>query len=204
MGAKQSLTDDLMQFKLTSRELARDSKKAYAKANAEMKKAAAAKKSGNLEGAKIYAGNAIREKNFSLQTLKLSSQIDGVAARLEQAIRMQKTSATMQQTVKGMSSAMKSMNVEKISDTMSQFSQLFQDMDVNASVISGAMDSSAASMVPMDEVDALLERIDDEQEVDTAALLNSLGKGTSELPAKAPAAKAPADDIEERLAALRR
>jgi len=203
MGAKQSLTDDLMQFKLTSRELARDSKKAFAKANTEMKKAAAAKKSGNIEGAKIYAANAIREKNFSLQYLKLSSQIDGVAARLEQAIRMQKTSATMSQTVKGMSSAMKSMNVEKISDTMAQFSKLFEDMDVNASTISGAMDSSTASMVPMDEVDALLERIDDEQEVDTTQLLNSLGKGTSELP-KAPVAAKAADDIEERLAALRR
>jgi len=209
MGQKQSLTDDLLQFKLTSRELARDSKKAYNKGITEMNKAVAAKRAGNHAGAQIYCANAIREKNVSLQYLKLSSQIDGVASRLEQAIRMQKTSATMQQTVKGMSSAMKSMNVEKISATMTQFSDLFQDMDVNSATITGAMDSSNAAMVPQEEVDALLSKVDDLAQVDAAALLASVGTGSkTEVAAKnAPAAaavKAPGDDIEERLAALRR
>ena len=122
---------------------------------------------------------------------------------------MQKTSATMQQTVKGMSSAMKSMNVEKISATMTQFSDLFQDMDVNSATITGAMDSSNAAMVPQEEVDALLSKVDDLAQVDAAALLASVGTGSkTEVAAKnAPAAaavKAPGDDIEERLAALRR
>ena len=206
MGAKQSLTDDLLQFKLTSKELARDSKKAYNKGIAEMNKAVAAKRAGNHAGAQIYCANAIREKNVSLQYLKLSSQIDGVASRLEQAIRMQKTSATMQQTVKGMSSAMKSMNIEQISSTMTQFSGLFQDMDVSSATISGAMDSSNAAMVPQEEVDALLSKIDDMAQVDTAKLLASVGNPATTEPAKeAPVKeKAPEDNIEERLAALRR
>ena len=42
-----------------------------------------------MEGARIYAENAIREKNQSLNFLKLGSRIDAVAARLETAIRMQ-------------------------------------------------------------------------------------------------------------------
>ena len=206
MGAKQSLTDDLLQLKLTSKELARDSKKAYNKGIAEMNKAVAAKRAGNHAGAQIYCANAIREKNVSLQYLKLSSQIDGVASRLEQAIRMQKTSATMQQTVKGMSSAMKSMNIEQISSTMTQFSGLFQDMDVSSATISGAMDSSNAAMVPQEEVDALLSKIDDMAQVDTAKLLASVGNPATTEPAKeAPVKeKAPEDNIEERLAALRR
>lgn len=41
-----------------------------------------------MEGARIYAQNAIREKNQSLNYLRLSSRIDGVASRVEQAIRM--------------------------------------------------------------------------------------------------------------------
>ena len=42
-----------------------------------------------MEGARIYAQNAIREKNQSLNFLRLGSRVDAVAARLESAIRMQ-------------------------------------------------------------------------------------------------------------------
>ena len=43
---------------------------------------------GNADCAKVYAENAIRYKNQSVNYLKLSSRIDAVAARVEQAIRM--------------------------------------------------------------------------------------------------------------------
>jgi charged multivesicular body protein 1 len=202
MGAKQSLADDLLQFRLTSKELARDSKKAMSRSEAEKKKALAAMKAGNIEGSRVYAQNAIREKKFYLQYLKLSSQIDGVASRLEQAIRMQKTSATMAQTVKGMTGALKSMNVDKITSTMEQFSKLFDDMDVNASIMAGAMDATNASSTPAEEVDLLLQQIGDEAGLDTADMLNAAGKGASALPAQK-AVATPEDDLEARLAALR-
>jgi charged multivesicular body protein 1 len=202
MGAKQSLADDLLQFRLTSKELARDSKKAMSRSEAEKKKALAAMKAGNIEGSRVYAQNAIREKKFYLQYLKLSSQIDGVASRLEQAIRMQKTSTTMAQTVKGMTGALKSMNVDKITSTMEQFSKLFDDMDVNASIMAGAMDATNASSTPAEEVDLLLQQIGDEAGLDTADMLNAAGKGASALPAQK-AAATPEDDLEARLAALR-
>jgi charged multivesicular body protein 1 len=202
MGAKQSLADDLLQFRLTSKELARDSKKAMSRSEAEKKKALAAMKAGNIDGSRVYAQNAIREKKFYLQYLKLSSQIDGVASRLEQAIRMQKTSATMAQTVKGMTGALKSMNVDKITSTMEQFSKLFDDMDVNASIMAGAMDATNASSTPAEEVDLLLQQIGDEAGLDTADMLNAAGKGASALPAQK-AVATPEDDLEARLAALR-
>jgi division protein CdvB (Snf7/Vps24/ESCRT-III family) len=43
---------------------------------------------GNVEGARIYAQNAIREKNQALNLLRLSSRIDAVAARVQSAIQM--------------------------------------------------------------------------------------------------------------------
>lgn len=73
---------------------------------------------GNKEGARIYAQNVIREKNQSLNFLRLSSRIDAVSSRLESAIRMQQISATMGTTVQGMTSAMKSMDYKTISSTM--------------------------------------------------------------------------------------
>ncbi len=41
-----------------------------------------------MDGARIYAQNAIREKNQALNYLRLASRIDGVAARVETAVRM--------------------------------------------------------------------------------------------------------------------
>ena len=152
MGAKQSLTDDLIQFKLTAKEIARDARKAQSKADSESKKVALEMKRGNMAGAQIYATNAIREKSNYLQLLKLSSQLDGVASRLEYAIRMQKTSATMANTVKGMSSVMKSMDVVKIAANMEQFSKVFEDMDVASDVMGKTMDSANSLSTPQDEV----------------------------------------------------
>ncbi len=86
----------------------------------------------NVEGARIYAQNVIREKNQSLQFLRLASRIDAISSRLETSIRMQDVNAAMGQTVKGMTNAMKSMNIEKISKTMAAFEKSFEDMDVRS------------------------------------------------------------------------
>ena len=148
-----------------------------------------------MEGARIYAQNAIREKNQSLNFLRLGSRVDAVAARLESAIRMQvrshlvinckflismlsnrlvscifsvslsiswcicavksprvkyceylsststliklkllqqEVSKAMGQTVNGMASAMKGMQVDQIAKTMSDFEKQFEDMDVTS------------------------------------------------------------------------
>jgi division protein CdvB (Snf7/Vps24/ESCRT-III family) len=47
---------------------------------------------GNMDGAKIYAENAIRRKNEALNYLRLASRIDAVASRVETAIRMKTVS----------------------------------------------------------------------------------------------------------------
>lgn len=48
---------------------------------------------GNVEGARIYAQNAIREKNQALNYLRLASRIDAVASRVESAVRMKQVSS---------------------------------------------------------------------------------------------------------------
>ncbi len=44
---------------------------------------------GNLEGAKIYAQNAIRKKTEALNYLKLGSRLDAVVSRLDTQAKMQ-------------------------------------------------------------------------------------------------------------------
>lgn len=68
-----------------------------------------------MEGARIYASNAIRKKNEALNLLKLSSRIDAVASRVQTAITMRKVSNSMAMVVRGMDRAMQTMNLEQVS-----------------------------------------------------------------------------------------
>ena len=92
----------------------------------------------------------------------MGSRIDAVASRLQTAIQMQDVSKAMGQTVNGMASAMKGMNVEQIANTMEQFEKQFADMDVRTGYMEGAMDSTTAMSTPPDQVDQLIQMVADE------------------------------------------
>jgi division protein CdvB (Snf7/Vps24/ESCRT-III family) len=93
----------------------------------------------NMEGARIYAANAIRKKTESLNLLRLSSRcapflsqfaaaantwtraltlnafrIDAVSSRVETAVTMRQVTGSMAGVVKNMDKAMESMNLEMV------------------------------------------------------------------------------------------
>ena len=78
----------LWNMKFTSKQLLSEQKKSEKKAAAEEKKVLDALKKNNREIARIYASNAIRERNQAANFVRLSSRIDAVAGRVESAIRM--------------------------------------------------------------------------------------------------------------------
>jgi charged multivesicular body protein 1 len=162
MGQKHSLEDDLIEFRLTSKQMLRSAKKCEKNMASEKVKLKKAIEQGNLDGAKIYAQNVIREKNQNLSFLRLSSRIDAVASRLETAIRMQQVNEAMKSTVKGMSNAMKSMEVTQIAKTMEDFEKQFEDMDVRSGYMESTMDSTTAMSTPPDQVDQLIQMVADE------------------------------------------
>lgn len=69
---------------------------------------------GNNDIAKLYAQNAIRKQNERLNLLRLASRIDAVASRVQTAVTMRQVSGSMANVVKGMDSAMKTMNLERV------------------------------------------------------------------------------------------
>ena len=158
---------------------------------------------GNIEGARIYANNAIREKTQSLNFLKLASRIDAVSSRLETAVRMQQVNAAMGQTVKGMSNAMKSMDADQITRTMEQFEKNFEDMEVRSGVMNDTMDKSSTMTTPPEEVDFLLQRLADEAGLQIAGQLDSAGPVGSKVPGTQQAETIDENDLESRLKALR-
>lgn len=64
--------------------------------------------------------------------------------------------------VRAMDSAMKSMNLEKISNIMEKFEQQFEDLDVQSSYMENTMSQTTTTAVPQSDVDNLLAQVADE------------------------------------------
>jgi charged multivesicular body protein 1 len=69
---------------------------------------------GHTDIAKIYAQNAIRKQNEKLNLLRLASRIDAVSSRVQTAVTMRQVTGSMTNVVRGMDSAMKAMDLEKV------------------------------------------------------------------------------------------
>eukprot|EP01029_Cantina_marsupialis_P029660 TRINITY_DN781973_c0_g1_i1.p1 TRINITY_DN781973_c0_g1~~TRINITY_DN781973_c0_g1_i1.p1 ORF type:complete len:202 (-),score=89.72 TRINITY_DN781973_c0_g1_i1:184-789(-) len=196
-----ALQKTLFNLKFTAKSLERESKKCEKNEKAQKKKVATAIKKGNMEGAAIYASNAIREKNQALNYLKLSSRIDAVAARVNTAMRTQQLTKSMGSVVKGMDKVLASMNVEKIAGVMEKFEKQFDDIDVRTGYMEGAMDSTTAQTTPPDQVSALISEVADAQGLELMEELPAAATGAPV--ATAAPATSEADSLEARLAKLR-
>jgi len=204
-GQKQ-LETQLFNLKFTSKQLARNSKKCEKGEKENKAKLKKAIQQGNMEGARIYAQNAIREKTQALNFLRLSSRIDAVSSRVETAVRMGQLNKSMGGVVKGMDKVLASMDVDKISKTMDTFEQQFEDLDVRSAYMEGAMSESSSNSTPQEQVDDLISMTADEHGLNLGSEFDAALPGTSQPePEKEPAAAAPnqENDLAARLAALR-
>merc|ERR1712014_570851 len=87
---------------------------------------------------------------------------DATASRVQSAVTTKKVSKSMEGVVKGRAAAMKSMNLEKISTLMDNFEKEFEDLDVQTSVMEGAMSQTTATNIPQDAVEGLMKQAADE------------------------------------------
>merc|ERR1712055_1170892 len=190
----------LFNLKFAAKELERNSKKCDKEEKAEKLKLKKAIEKGNMEVARIHAENAIRQKNQSLNFLRMSARVDAVASRVQSAVTTRKVTKSMEGVVKGMSAAMKSMNLEKISSLMDNFEKEFEDLDVQTSVMEGAMSQTTATNIPQGSVDSLMRQAADEAGLELnmelpGAQSATIGQSTQ--------ASTEQDELSQRLARLR-
>ena len=133
----------------------------------------------------------------------MSARVDAVASRVQTAVTTKRVTSSMQGVVKAMDSAMRSMNLEKISGLMDKFEKEFEDLDVQTSVMEGAMNQTTATNVPQDAVEGLMKQAADEAGLEMnlelpGAASNTIGTGVT-----TQVATADQDDLSQRLARLR-
>jgi len=200
MSTKQ-LDNHLFNLKFASKQLLRDSKRCEKEEKAEKAKLKKAIEKGNTDVARIHAENAVRKRQESLNLLRTSARVDAVASRVQTAVTTKRMTQSMQGVVKAMDSAMKSMNLEKISTLMDRFEKDFEDLDVQTSVMEGAMNQTTATNVPQDAVESLMKQTADEAGLELnmelpSAASNTIGQSTQ-------VATQEPDELSQRLARLR-
>lgn len=201
MGNKISLEEQLIDLRITTKQMQRSAKKCEKNEKVAIEKLKKAIKQGNSDGARIYGQDAIREKNQALNHLRMASRLDAVASRIETAVRMNSVSGAMKSVVKGMDKGLAAMNPEEISKIMDKFEQQFEDLDVKAEYMEGTMNATTATTTPAEQVDDLIMMVADENNLELGEAFSEMAS-VGKLPVKEkPAAEA--DDLEARLANLR-
>merc|ERR1712126_725318 len=199
-GSKE-MEDSLFQLKFCSKQLARLSKKAEKEQKTQESKVKKALEQGNVEGARIYAENAVRKKNESLNYLRMSSKVDATASRVQSAVTMKGVAKNMEGVVKALDKAINSMEIQKISEVMDKFESQFEDLDVHTSVMENAMGTATTTTTPANQVDDLIRQVAEESGLEISAQLAAAPTSTI---GETVAASATVDDpLSRRLAALR-
>lgn len=190
----------LFNLKFAAKDLERNAKKADKTEREEKVKLKKAIQKANMEGAKIHAENAIRQKNQSLNYRRMSARVDAVASRVQTAVTMKQVTGSMAGVVKAMEGAMKSMNLEKISNLMERFEREFENLDVQSQVMEDTMCASSTLATPQNEVDSLMSQVADEAGLE---LNMDLPSAQSTSVGTATAASQEQDELSQRLARLR-
>jgi len=194
-----AMENHLFNMKFAVKELERSSKKSEKEEKAEKLKCKKAIAKGQMEVARIHAENAIRQKNQSINYLRMAARVDAVVSRVQSALTTRKVTSAMGGVVKSMDAAMRSMNLEQISTLMDKFEKQFEDLDVQSSYMEGAMSASSTTSVPVQDVDTLMQSVADEAGLE---LNMELPRGETESLASTQVSKEQ-DELTARLARLR-
>lgn len=176
---QKKMYDCMFNLQYTAKQFDKQARKSEKQQEAEQKKVAKCIKEGDMERAKIYAQNAIRHKNQSLNYLKLSSRMDAVRMRIDSAMKQQQLAKQMGKVTLGMDIALKSMQPEKVALCMDKFEKNMEDLDVRSAVMESSMVGATAGMAEVDEVDQLIAQTADEhgltvmQELDNAGTVGT-------------------------------
>jgi charged multivesicular body protein 1 len=187
---------------MTSKQLESLSKKAEKEEKKERAKVTKALKDRDMERGKIFAENAIRKKNESLNFLRMAARVDGVTSRLKSAQSVQAIAKQMGGVVKGLDNAMASMDLVALSGIMDKFESQFTDLDVRSSVMENAMSGAVAQSTPLDQIEALMKEVADENHLEVQTQLSGVA-APAEGAAVGDLTVDESTELSRRLAALR-
>ena len=150
--------DNIFEFKMMAKQFAKESKKAETAHKNLLTKVKDLIAKGDYEHAKITAADAIRKKNETKRYQVLSSKIDTISQRLQNAYQTQQLTENM----KSLTQKMISTNIGdmvQINETMANFEKMFDDLDVNSNMMNEVFDNVNVGTTNDQEVNELINQV---------------------------------------------
>ena len=151
--------DTMFEFKMMAKQMEKESKKSESQSKALIGKVKKCIEKGDYEQAKLAAADDIKQKNMVRRYRVLSSKVQTVAQRLQTAYQNQKLSEQMQNLTQQLLGAGNMMDIVKMTETMSNFEKLFDDLDINSNMMDQVFDNVNAGTVNENEVNQLIGQI---------------------------------------------
>ena len=151
--------DTMFEFKMMAKSMSKESANAEKQSKSLVEKVKKCIAKGDYEQAKVAASDAIRQKNMVRRYRVLSSKIDTVAQRLKTAYQNQRLTEQMQNLTQQLLGAGNVMDIVKMTETMSNFEKLFDDLDINSNMMDQVFDNVNAGTVNENEVNQLIGQI---------------------------------------------
>lgn len=117
---------------------------------------------------------------------------------------MNQVTAGMKGVTKGMGKSLNAMDAEELSKLMDKFEQQFEDLDVKTQYMEGTMNATTATSTPAEQVDELISKVADENNLQLGEAFSQAGPIGKKAPQLQQPAVAAPDDLEQRLASLRK
>ncbi|KAJ9596870.1 hypothetical protein L9F63_012126 [Diploptera punctata] len=140
---------------------------------------------GNLEGARIHAESAIQQRNQSLNFMAVSARLDAVTNKIQYAITMKRVTNSMIGVSRAMDGALRTMDLEKITQLMDQFERQFEEMDVRTGVVDSTLAQTTTTIVPQNQVESLMVQIAEEAGMEINLEMPSIATTSAEPSAEA-------------------
>ena len=187
--------DTMFEFKMMAKQMQKESKKSEAQSKALIGKVKKCIEKGDYEQAKLAAADAIRQKNMVRRYRVLSSKVQTVAQRLQTAYQNQKLSEQMQNLTQQLLGAGNMMDIVKMTETMSNFEKLFDDLDINSNMMDQVFDNVNAGTVNENEVNQLIGQIAQQNGMHLSEEFEGVQMGEANNVEQQPAQQVGADDF---------
>lgn len=155
----EKLFETIFEFRMQAKDLAKQARKSEKERDAMYEKVKKAISENKPEAAKLYAQDAIRKRNEAVKYEMLSYKLEAVHSKLKAAYQTSKLNENMNKMVNSMASAVSAMDLVKISENMTQFEKIFDDLDANAQMMDKAMDNIDAGSYQERDVSTLIMQV---------------------------------------------
>eukprot|EP01068_Selenidium_serpulae_P002249 Selendium_serpulae@DN2311_c0_g1_i2.p2 len=176
-NGKREVEDISFDMRIKAKEIRRQSERCAREGRSEEARVRQSIARGDKDGARILAENAIRKKNESLKYLKLASQFEAVASRLDSVATSQEMRKSIRESVPSLEKLLDSVDADKMGAEMASFEAVFETLDVRTEQLQTSIDATTATSTPQTEVDSLLCRLGEEHALDVSSMLSTTAIG---------------------------